>query len=326
MKAPLFLIIGVVLLGAGIALWVQMAGTDAAGGHQQRSTDATAGTQSTDQARTGHDDEPRRGMPAALAEAFRGADVEALRTSATDHRQLNTEIADPTLRRFADRDLPLAQRAPDDLLNLLHDVQDEPSKALVRAILLDQTDDVVIRHEAANLLWRSEDALLVPVLLYVAFDPQEGDTMRGYAAQHLSNAVGSGLMSTEQCILAMASLLEQAPGRELEAEALLTLVRLGDAETTKAVAQPNGRWITNHPTVVLQAWSESGSLTPDQEHAVLALLESDDRSVALAAIGTVATLRLGAARDRLEAMGRSDVPSIARAARYALTRMPSSEL
>lgn len=156
--------------------------------------------------------------------------------------------ASPALRAFVD---PSADnRLPVDLQYQIPKVSDAGSVAAVVAVLRDRDEGDTIRHEAANLLRRSEYAELEQVLLECLQHPEETERFRSWAVQHLFAVFEARKGKDPQGALTIMQPLLADPAPAVRREALLSLHRLelpGGPDTVATAAT----WLADPATADL---------------------------------------------------------------------------
>ena len=105
---------------------------------------------------------------------------------------LPPEVSCFELRKLVDRRCSTEERVYGSTTGAILDVKDERDlKALVQ-VLSDPEEDETVRHEIANVLFRSEFAGLEAALFRIVENPTEKSLIRGWAVQHLGKVLASG--------------------------------------------------------------------------------------------------------------------------------------
>lgn len=153
-------------------------------------------------------------------------------------------VKDPHLAVFVNRLSSVNDRLFDDMASFLPSITTPVDIAAVRFVLHDKSEIDVIRHEAANLLVRSNTAGLDMDFITIAEDPRDGDRFRGWAVQHLSTL----LVESQETYLSAGNRLRRFLGDgpiEVRREALLGLARLNDPVAKQTALH----WLRTTPAV-----------------------------------------------------------------------------
>jgi hypothetical protein len=142
--------------------------------------------------------------------------------------------ANPALVRLVDTES--RDRFDSDIAYAIPTVAADDEQAAVVAVLLDHTDSDTARHQAAELLRRSDYAALPATLVTVLNNPAESERFRSWAVQHLYSIHAQ--TSTDSQTLISTTLHELLHDRHVAVrrEALLSLSRLSDPTAVEHAA------------------------------------------------------------------------------------------
>ncbi len=149
---------------------------------------------------------------------------------------LPPEVSCFELRKLVDRRCSTEERVYGSTTGAILDVKDERDlKALVQ-VLSDPEEDETVRHEIANVLFRSEFAGLEAALFRIVENPTEKSLFRGWAVQHLGKVLASG-RSADASTALIERIRPLLTDRHIEVrrEAWLALVSHGDAKALDQV-------------------------------------------------------------------------------------------
>jgi hypothetical protein len=252
-----------------------------------------------------------------------GAQVEQGAESSTAQVVLS-DNASPALMAFVS---PQAEnRLPTDLHYQIPEVTEPEDVNAVVAVLMNRDESDTIRHEAANLLHRSNYAELETVLIEALEHPEETERFRSWIVQHLFNAYENGAYtSPSRAQQVLVPLLEYGQPA-VRREALLGLHRL-DANDGPDVVSKAGEWLADAETVDLALRILRERNATDYLPQIRQILADEQASqpARIAAIVTVSAWNDDVSKPALEQISQlPDQPSnfrLRRSAKMALERM-----
>jgi len=214
-------------------------------------------------------------------------------------------------------------RVQPDIAERLPRVADPMDVAAVETVLLATADEILVRHEAANLLRRSEIPALADHLQTILARDAEPERMRGYAIQNLSLLLDQEAWADQQAAI-MEQLRRHLDDRHLEVrrEAFLALSRLGDPAAGERIAagltSAAGAPLRDLYIRAAHSWDKR-DLLPQ----VRSYLEADEDLTAVAAINVVGLWQDTASRATLlDIVEHTDSRKRRSAAEYALQQLP----
>lgn len=154
----------------------------------------------------------------------------------------------PALRAFIDPQA--AERLPRDFDYQVDRVTDADEVAAVVALLRNRSESDTMRHEAANLLRRSDYEGLEQVLIDCLQHPEETERFRSWAVQHLFMVFAERQADGPTAASALLAPLLDDPQPAVRREALLSLHRL-DAPAGPDVVATAVAWLDDPATVDL---------------------------------------------------------------------------
>jgi HEAT repeat protein len=230
-------------------------------------------------------------------------------------------VHNPALAAFVNRESQ-DERVTADIHVRLPKVEHPDDVKAVVSVLLDTQDDDTVRHEAANLLRRSNYPGLTADLLTVLQNPDEKERFRAFVTQHLwSQAEGAQVEARAQIVGELHDCLTDRH-TAVRREALLALVRLNDPAGTEtalkwfAEAKPETSGVMDLCIRVIRERDLREYLP-----AVRALIKSPNEDAARQAMVTVGQWGDQESRPLLEDAAKSTRPLLKRAADAALKKL-----
>lgn len=228
----------------------------------------------------------------------------------------------PHLEIFTDLERPIKERIPEDFRERLTRIDDEILREALLALLMRQDQDLLVRHESANVLIASGDARATTALALIALDRGDVPRMRGYALQHLENARDAGLIDEPALWPIYGKVLDWDDLLEVQREALLNAARASDQIVLTAImSDPDAPQFQGMEDIVMQVWLERDLRGKHLERQAVQWLIDQQEAVQVAACQVVARWRIEEARAALEGLLASPSPSVQRAAQQALDRL-----
>lgn len=229
------------------------------------------------------------------------------------------DTTSPALRRFLDPQE--ADRLPISFPTEVPAIEHPDEIAAVVALVNDNAESDVIRHQGIELLKRSTFPQLTDILLQRLADPNDGERFRAFVVQHLGTDLSEGAPDDyRRRAAALESCLTHGEPRvRREALGALTQVRhpqvvaiVSDTGWEDPLWQPQRDALIDG-AVVLQARSVLPRIRP--------LLLDADTEVRIAALTAVGAFRDQESLALVEEATRSALPRVQRAATLALQRL-----
>jgi len=137
------------------------------------------------------------------------------------------EVKDPKLVALVNRESKKPRVTP-DITSKIPKITDEKDLKVVQTLLMDANDDPTVRHEAANLLRRSDYRGLTDDLVKILDNPKEGEKFRSWSVQHLwLNVEKAGEKECKKITAVLHRCLEDRHVK-VRREALLALHQMKD--------------------------------------------------------------------------------------------------
>jgi len=166
------------------------------------------------------------------------ADVKAPQPAPGSVKPNAPALTAPELAAVLDRSRPFDERVKGLAGGAVTEVKDSRDQEALAGILGDPTEDDTVRHEIANLLFRSGYAQLEPCLAKVLENPAEKERFRSWAVQHLGNLLlDSRFPADRQALAGRLRALLTDPQIKVRREALLALVRHDDPAVLKKLPE-----------------------------------------------------------------------------------------
>jgi len=145
-------------------------------------------------------------------------------------------VFSPGLAALVDRSLPFDERVRGLTSGQVTEIKDGRDLEALAQLLGDPEEDDTVRHEIANLLFRSGYASLDACLLKVLENPAEKERFRSWAVQHVGNLLLDDKHPGDRRVLAdrLRTLLTDRH-LKVRREALLALARHDDAAVLEKV-------------------------------------------------------------------------------------------
>jgi hypothetical protein len=229
-------------------------------------------------------------------------------------------VHDPVLKAFVDRESK-EHRVTGDIHVRLPKVTHPDDIKAVAGVLLDTKDNDTVRHEAANLLRRSNYAGLTQDLLTVLRKPEEKERFRSFVVQHLWSQARDRQDERPRIVDELHACLEDRHVA-VRRDALLALVRLEDQAGVETAlkwfgdAKPESEGVQDLCVRVIRERDLREHLP-----AIRKLIGSPNEDAARQAMVTVGQWGDRESRPLLEEAAKSTRPLVKRAADAALKKL-----
>ena len=192
------------------------------------------------------------------------------------------------------------------------------------SVLKDAKDELVVRHEVAQLLIRSNYEGLVDDLIDVLNDPEETSTFRAYCVQYLWQKGRDSRARARQEIVSILRGCLDDRHIQVRREALLALVRVGDPKGRETAV----KWLTAEKAEgVRDAAIRCVRELDLREHipTIRKYVRDPDTVVRIAAMVTLSQWGDEESRPAFEEAAKSDNFRLQRAGKLALRRIREAQ-
>jgi len=235
----------------------------------------------------------------------------------------NSEPSNPHLSAFLNGTFPVQKRVFPDMTNRIPSVSSVSEISRVTAVITNINEDDTVRHEAIELLRRSNVSNLHEVLHQAFANERNSPRFRRFLAQHLGICLSADTVGAQYVLPILRNALNDECC-EVRRESLLALAAYKDAVArsfcSKLIQQKDA------PQEMLDAVIRAIFVFDDRKHTVdirEKLLHADE-DVQIAAIYTLSCWNDVDSQVLFLKLGNSPVRRVASAAKSALLRMESN--
>lgn len=229
----------------------------------------------------------------------------------------------PGLESVVDRRLPFDERVHGLAAGKITEVKDERDQETLASLLGDPAEDDTVRHEIANLLFRSDYASLETCLTKILENPSEKERFRSWAVQHLGNLLLDDNYAGDRLVLAdrIRALLTDRH-RYVQRMAIQALVQHNDPAVLAKV-----RDMLSDPAPDADPMRDLAIRCASEKNmkecipAIRPLARSTNDIIRIAAIVALSQWGDQESRPAIEAAATSSVVRVQRCAKAALARL-----